>query len=362
MPTQAMLLYKPDWTEARAAWKSWWEHKGLALCVTAPKDTPWENIPKPDPSGKTMEFMWWDPGFWTQSGLHHMAKGFYGGTAFPIMPTWIAGPVSLGAILGGNAQIENGTVWLHPVIADPDTCPPLHLDHDGIWWRRHCATLAEAVRVAGDRGVVCYPDIEGPVDALSGLRGNDLLLDFIERPDWVKQKLSEANAVFIEMVESWWPLLRDSWGGSSIGIFGIWAPGRTVKLQCDLSCMISPEMFIEFVAPSLREQCQVLDYAYYHLDGTTALQHLDALLAMEEIDAIEWTPQSGLPQGGAPEWYELYRRIEAAGKSVQAFGVEPDEIHPLIEAVGPEGLCITTKVETEKEARALLYQFGWKSN
>jgi hypothetical protein len=126
--------------------------------------------------------------------------------------------------------------------------------------------------------------------------------------------------------------------------------------------MISPEMFIEFVAPSLREQCQVLDYAYYHLDGTTALQHLDALLAMEEIDAIEWTPQSGLPQGGAPEWYELYRRIEAAGKSVQAFGVEPDEIHPLIEAVGPEGLCITTKVETEKEARALLYQFGWKSN
>jgi hypothetical protein len=196
------------------------------------------------------------------------------------------------------------------------------------------------------------------VDALSGLRGHDLLMDFIERPDWVHQKIREGNAAFLEMYESWWDLLRDPWGGSSIGVFGIWAPGRTVKLQCDMSCMISPEMFDEFVVPSLRDHCRAVDYAYYHLDGTTALQHLDSLLAMEEIDAIEWTPQSGLPQAGAPEWYELYRRIKAAGKSVHAFGVEPDEIKPLIRAVGPEGLCITTYAATETEARALTTMFG----
>lgn len=46
------------------------------------------------------------------------------------------------------------------------------------------------------------------------------------------------------------------------------------------------EMFKEFVVPSLRGQCQALDYAYYYLDGTSALQHLDALLAIEEIDDL----------------------------------------------------------------------------
>ncbi len=95
-------------------------------------------------------------------------------------------------------------------------------------------------------------------------------------------------------------------------------------------------MFDEFVIPTLREQCAALDYVYYHLDSTTALQHLESLLLMEEIDAIEWTPQSGLPQGGSPEWYDLYRRVKAAGKSVHAFVVEPDEIEPLLRAVGPE--------------------------
>lgn len=355
------LLYKPDWAEARAAWQSWWEHKGLALCVTAPKDTPWEDIPKPDPSGKTMEFMWWDPGYWTQSGLYHLSRGFCGGTAVPMMPTWIAGPVSLGAILGGDARIESGSVWLAPVITNPEEYGALALDRDGVWWRRHCATISEAVRCVGNRGVACYPDIEGAVDALSGLRGNDLLLDFIERPDWVKAKLVEINRACTEIYGAWWPLLRDPWGGSSIGIFGIWAPGRTLKLECDLSCMLSPAMFDEFVVPALREQAEPLDYVYYHLDGTTALQHLDSLLAMEEIDAIEWTPQSGKLGAGSSEWFDLYRRIKAAGKSVHAFGVEPDEIEPLLRAVGPEGLCINTVTKTEAEARTLLRDFGWKS-
>lgn len=360
MTTNDGLLYKPDWPEARAAWQAWWERKGFALCVTAPKDTPWEDVPKPDPAGKTIEFMWWDPGFWTQSGLWHLAKTLHGGAAFPVMPTWIAGPVSLGALLGGDARIENGTVWLRPVIVDPDAHPPLRVDHHGAWWQRHMATLTEAVRRAAGRGVACYPDIEGPIDALGGLRGNDLLLDLLERPEWVKARLAEINRAFLEIYEAWWPLLRDPWGGSSIGIFGVWAPGRAAKLQCDLSCMISPEMFAEFAAPALRAQCAQLDYTYYHLDGTTALQHLDALLAMKEIDAIEWTPQHGLPQGGAPEWHDLYRRIKAAGKSVHALGVEPDEIEPLLRAVGPEGLCVTTAVKTEGEARALLRQFGWR--
>ncbi|MEI6519503.1 MAG: hypothetical protein WCO98_05630 [bacterium] len=359
MPTE--LGYKPDWSAARAAWQDWWEHKGLALCVTAPKDKPWEVCHKPDSTGKSMEFMWWDPGFWTQSGLHHIANGFYGGAAFPIMPTWISGPVCLGVMLGGEARIENGTVWLHPVIHDPDTHPPLRIDRDGVWWRRHWATITEAVRCVEGRGVACYPDIEGAADALSGLRGQDFLTDFIERPDWVHEKLHEANVAFQEMYEDWWPMLRDSWGGSSIGIFGVWAPGRTVKMQCDMSCMLSPAMFDEFVVPSLRQQCQRLDYVYYHLDGTTALQHLDSLLAIEAIDAIEWTPQAGLPQGGAPEWYDLYRRIKAAGKSVHAFGVASDEIEPLIKAVGADGVCITTTANTETEARALLRRFGWKA-
>jgi hypothetical protein len=103
----------------------------------------------------------------------------------------------------------------------------------------------------------------------------------------------------------------------------------------------------------LDEQCRWLDYSLYHLDGTQALCHLERLLALEALDAIEWTPQDGLPGGGDPRWFPLYRRILAAGKSVQAVGVAYDEVIPLLDAVGPRGLFIITEAPDENSARAL---------
>jgi hypothetical protein len=126
--------------------------------------------------------------------------------------------------------------------------------------------------------------------------------------------------------------------------------------------MISEAMFREFVVPALTKQCEWLDYSMHHLDGTQAMHHLDALLEIEALDAIEWTPQAGIPNGGSPQWYDLYRRIKAAGKSVQAIGVKPNEVEPLISAVGAEGLFIMTRAETESEARALLRRVGWKGD
>ena len=103
--------------------------------------------------------------------------------------------------------------------------------------------------------------------------------------------------------------VRDADGGNVFAAFRIWGPGKTAKLQCDISANISARMFRTFVSPFLAEQCAWLDYSLYHLDGTTALQHVEPLLEIPRLNAIEWTPQAGLAGGGSPEWYDLYRRI-----------------------------------------------------
>lgn len=58
--------------------------------------------------------------------------------------------------------------------------------------------------------------------------------------------------------------------------------------------------------------------------------------------------------GGHPRWYDLYRRIKAGGKSVQAIGVKPDEVIPLLDAVGPKGMYVQCQAASEAEADALL--------
>ena len=359
MPT-ANLLWKPDWAAARAALTAWWEHRGLALHVTAPKDQPWENIPRPAPA-QDLDQQWTDVNHWVASNLAEMARKFFGGVAFPQLFTCIGGPGSLGLFLGAKGVLAPSTVWYEPVIHDPESFPPLRLDKSCDWWRRHFALIERGLQLAHGRYLVGFPDLIENIDTLAQLRdGQLLLIDMVERPAWVQTKLAEINAAFFECYDDFYRLLRDPWGGSTFAAFELWGPGKTCKLQCDFSCMISPTMFREFVAPSLTEQCNWLDYSMYHLDGTNAIHQLDALLEIPALDAIEWTPQAGLPGGGSPQWFDLYLRIKAAGKSVQAVGVQPEEVEPLIDAVGAEGLFIITNAPTEAAAHALLHRVGWK--
>jgi hypothetical protein len=234
------------------------------------------------------------------------------------------------------------------------------LDPANRWWQYHIAVIHEALRRSNGRYVVGFPDLIENLDVLAQLRdGQLLLMDLLERPEWVKAKLQEINTAFFQAYDAMYELLRDPWGGSTFCAFELWGPGKVCKVQCDVSCMISADMFREFVVPPLTEQCAWLDNVMYHLDGTQAMHHLPALLEIEAVDAIEWTPQAGIEGGGSPRWYDLYRRVKAAGKSVQAVGVLPHEVEPLIEAVGPDALFIITSAKSEAEARRLLEKVGF---
>jgi hypothetical protein len=355
------LAWKPDWEQCRQAHIDWWNHKGLALSITALRKEPWEKFP-PAPERSPDPDIWWrDPIGWVDGAIRGLAGTYWGGAAFPDLNTNIGGPGSLGLFLGSIGHPAPTTMWYEPIITDPDNHPPLRFSTRYKDWDIHMAMLREAVRLNRGRYTIGFPDLIENVDVLAQLRDPQLLLmDMIERPDWVKARVEEINTAFFDCYDRMWKIIKDPWGGSAWSAFQLWGPGRVAKVQCDFCCMISQEMFGEFVVPSLTEQCARLDYSMYHLDGTTAVHHLDALLAIEPLDAIEWTPQSSLPGGGSPQWYDIYRRIKKAGKSVQAIGVKIDEIEPLLDAVGPEGMYIMSWHDNEDEARAMLRKCGYK--
>jgi len=118
--------------------------------------------------------------------------------------------------------------------------------------------------------------------------------------------------------------------------------------------MISEADFRRFVLPYIREQCRKIDYTLYHLDGVDAQRHLDAILEIEELNAVQWTPGYGEPQGGDPCWYELYKKILGSGKSVMPCWVQVNELQPLLDNVGNEGLNILMDFRSEKDIDAAL--------
>jgi hypothetical protein len=95
----------------------------------------------------------------------------------------------------------------------------------------------------------------------------------------------------------------------------------------------------------------------FHVDGAQALIHLDLLLQIEDLDAIEFTPDPKSPGGGDPHWYELYRRILGAGKSVWVANLSKQQVIPLLDAIGGRGVYLSVngidEAAGEELARAI---------
>jgi hypothetical protein len=185
------------------------------------------------------------------------------------------------------------------------------------------------------------PAIIPNLDVLAELRDTGALMtDMIDRPQWVHEKLEEIETVYMQAFDRMYEMIKSDDGSMAFGYFMLWGPGKTGLLQCDAAAMISPRMFKRFVVPYLRKSCRFLQYSMFHVDGHQCLGHVDHLLDIDELDAIEWTPDPQVPPGGSSHWYELYRKILYAGKSVWVANIDVNDVIPLLDAIGGKGVYL----------------------
>ncbi len=351
-------MWKSNWEETKSRLTRWWNREGLVIgrygaldggrCV--------HGVAPPPNRPATLEGFYCDPEFRAAQAHYQLSRSVFPLDMLPIATTNI-GPGSLALILGAIPGFTEDTVWYYPCWeneAEPERLPPLRFDPDNPWWRATegivgaCAGLARGNYIAG------CPDLIENLDVLASLRGaQTLLIDLIERPEWVEEKVREINRAWHEAYERIYQMIKMEDGSSAFGPFRIWGPGRVAKIQCDASAQFSPEMYCRFAMPALTEQCAWLDHSLYHLDGTQAIGHLETLLGIRDLDAVEWTPQAGIETGGNPRWYGLYRRIREAGKSVQVLDVQPDEVVPLLDAIGTDGVYLFVTFRDERGADAV---------
>lgn len=346
-------FWHDDWDAARVRLEGWWDGTECALSISALKKTPWAEIPtKPRPTD--LEAAWTDPEVRVTESLNWLSRTWHGGAAYPFIDTEI-GPGSLGLFMGCEPGFAPSTVWYEPCLTD--LSQTLKLNKESRWWKVHLDLMKLAVERSEGRVLVGIPDLIENLDTLAQLRGpQELMEEILEEKDLAKERITEINQAFFQAFDDMATLTQDAWGGTCFAAFNVWGIGKVAKVQCDANTMISPELFKELVVPSLTEQCAWLDRAVFHLDGTQAMIHLPALLAVEPLEAIEWTPQTSLPQGGDPTWYPLYRRIKEAGKSVHAINVLPEQVMPMIRELGREGLFMIVQARDEDEGRDLVKQ------
>ena len=341
-----MNTWKANLEETKKHYVDWWQRRGIILNMWEHFQegvTPHADIVAPPPP-RDLNQKWFDPEWRSQYLDWYVAHSCLKADILPVANTQL-GPGSLAAILGARLEGGEDTIWIET--AQNTSLPPLTTHPSPL--QLHKDLLRACKQRAQGHYYVGMPDLMEGLDVLASLRGTDqVLLDTVMRPEELERELQQVNDIYFQVFDELYDIIREG-DEMAFCYFSLWAPGKCSKLQSDISTMISEDDFRRFVVPYIREQCQRIPYTLYHLDGVGALRHLPALLEIEELDAIQWTPGVGQPQGGDPQWYDVYRRILDGGKSIMACWVKPEELRPLLNAIGTEGVHIEMDFHNELE-------------
>ena len=346
-------MWKSNWEDSKKRFIDWWNHKGVMVGMWGGIKTGrsiHEFINKPrEPFNLSEQYT--NAALRAEWNHYNLSCEEFPLDILPITDCDL-GPGSLALYLGCEPKFADDTVWFeHFYKNETDKDKKLVFDPNNKWWNVTKETLMECRKRSENRYLVGCPDLIENLDVLASLRGAEtLMMDMLDSPEWVKEKIQEINNLWFEVYNEIYDIIKLEDGSSCFGPFKIWGPGKTVKVQCDESAMISTDMFREFVTPALTKQCNKLNNTLYHLDGTAAIKHLDSILEIDSINAIEWTPEAGIERGGNKRWFEMYKRILNSGKSLQAVEVKHDEILPLIDEVGDRGLYLLCEFNNVMEA------------
>ena len=337
------------WRAVRQASAAWWRGENRRrplLRLTAPREAAepqpewdeWCLVRAPDHLGESIRrYAGIAAGtYYAAEGLPHFNVNFAPGVLAP----FYSGFLELGQ---GTAWVERAHEW------EEFESFELKLDAGNLWWARVKRATDLALEIGAGELIPSVSDLGGVLDVLAALRGTDrLLTDLYDCPERVKaagaRLLEGWHRCFDELAA---PMLERF--GGTVDRWGFFSPGKHYPIQCDFAAMLSPEMFAEFVRPTLEAQAQRLDWVIYHLDGPGQLPHLDLLLGMNKLHAVQWVPGEGRPPSSDPQWYPLYRKIQATGRAV-VMGLPPERLEQAFAELDPRLIIASGRFASPREA------------
>lgn len=320
------------------------------VSVTAPKDPKNPYIENREPS----ESWYMDGERILKRNLERLEKTYFAGDALPmVFPYFGTGGHAKYFFDDIDVEYMPETVWIHSRLESCGELKPADLSKSS-FFRRETEIMRYLAAESNGRYFVGMPDNCGSYDALSQLRGNaDLLMDMLDEPEAVRRAAGLCVDCLRRSCGEMFGVIRDNClGGSAQGWMNLLSGGRIMQLQCDMSVMLSADMFEQFIMEELRSTCDFLDNAVYHVDGREQLRHLDLILSEPRINMCQWANVAGQPP--LLENIPTFRRIQAAGKGL-VLHASKNEVKPLLAGISPKGLnLIVTDAASPEEADAIV--------
>ena len=149
-----------------------------------------------------------DPDWFAHNEHYRLASERFPADTLPIAHVDY-GCVQLAAVFGAEPDFDAETVWYTPRSDDPIDYGELVLQGTEKWWKTHQLVMERVLELSCGNYIVGAPAFGSNLDVLAALRGSQaLLLDLVDRPQWVVGKLGEIDRAFFKAFNDYYERIR----------------------------------------------------------------------------------------------------------------------------------------------------------
>ncbi|OHE63240.1 MAG: hypothetical protein A2Z99_20940 [Treponema sp. GWB1_62_6] len=212
---------------------------------------------------------------------------------------WTAEPYTgipwMEAILGCRVCAGDSSFTSERWLNFPGDLDKVRVDPENPWFRKYLEFTTALVDLSKGRFPVGMPIMRGPSDVAGALMGQtEMVFALNDEPERMKEFFMRIAEAFRFVIDAQNALIPPFQGGTALGFYHVYCPGPSIWYQEDLSALMSPAMYSEFLKEAEQCICQGKSYTAIHLHPSSFFI-LDALLAKDELKAIEVNKDVGGP-------------------------------------------------------------------
>ena len=266
-------------------------------------------------------------------------------TGFP----WIEG------IMGAKITGEEGSFFTHPVLEDVEDLEDYEVSlENNPWYDKYLEFVRVLTEHSQGRYPVGEPIMRGASDTVGALIGQEnMACGLMTDPDIMHKAFNRIVDVQRKLIDDSYKLMKPFHGGYSFGFYHIWAPEKVMWYQEDLSALMAPKHFEEFLLETSHRYLEGYDYTLMHLHPLS-FRHLDLILTIDELKVVQINKDVGGPN--VHEMVPQFRKVLEKGKNL-AIGmgrVDKDDIDAIMDELPRERVAINFITEKPEEAMELI--------
>ena len=153
-------------------------------------------------------------------------------------------------------------------------------------WMDKFLAFRDMLTEAGLGRFLCgQPILRGPADLLgTGIGQQNLIYEMVDDPESVKQKLNAFADLLLHVLKQ--SNTGTMYGGHAMGFYHLWCPDDCLWFQDDLSALMSPNLYKEFLYDIHTRLAKAAPYTMMHLHMASSYV-VEYLLEIDELNAIQ---------------------------------------------------------------------------